>query len=134
MPSPSPRPRALRDLLEREPTALHIDFHSFGQLILYPWSHTKQPAPDRDRLAALGDVMASAIYSTHGESYRLMSGQDLYVAGGTALDWSYGERGAMGFTIELRPSGGNGFVLPPEQIEPTCDEAYAAVLAVAERL
>lgn len=129
-----PETRALRDLVAREPTAVHIDFHSFGQLILYPWSHTKQPAPDRDRLAALGDAMASAIHSAHGESYRLMPGQDLYMAGGTALDWSYGERGAMGYTIELRPSGGNGFVLPPEQIEPTCDEAYAAVLAVAERL
>lgn len=129
-----PETRALRDLIARERVAAHIDFHSFGQLILYPWSHTKTPAPDRDRLAALGDVMASAIASTHGKRYRLIAAQDLYTAGGTALDWSYGERGAMGFTIELRPSGGNGFVLPPEQIQPTCDEAYAAVLALAERL
>jgi carboxypeptidase T len=130
-----PETRALRDLITNTAAVAHIDFHSFGQLILYPWSHTKTPAPDHDRLAALGDAMATAIAGTHGERYRLSSAQELYTAGGTSLDWSYGERGAMGFTIELRPDGGgNGFVLPPEHIEPTCDEAYAAVLALAERL
>lgn len=129
-----PETRALRDLITREPVIAHVDFHSFGQMILYPWGHTKKPAPERDRLAALGDAMASAIAATHGERYKLMSAADLYTAGGTALDWSYGEGGADGFTIELRPTGGSGFVLPPEQIVPTCDEGLAAVLALAERV
>jgi len=126
--------QAMRDLMKRERVVAHIDFHSFGQLILYPWSHTKETPADRDRLAALGDAMASAIIGTHGENYRLMPGAGLYTAGGTALDWSYGALGAMGYTIELRPAGGNGFVLPPEQIIPTCDEALEAVLALAQRL
>lgn len=129
-----PETQALRDLITREPVVAHIDFHSFGQMILYPWGYTGKPAPDRDRLAALGDAMASAIAATHGEHYKLMSASQLYTAGGTALDWSYGEAGADGFTIELRPNGGNGFVLPPEQIVPTCDEGLAAVLALAERI
>ncbi|MBV1858709.1 MAG: hypothetical protein KUG77_09885 [Nannocystaceae bacterium] len=129
-----PETRALRDLITREPVVAHIDFHSFGQMILYPWGHTKKPAPQRDRLAALGDAMASAIAATHAERYKLMSADDLYTAGGTALDWSYGEGGAFAFTIELRPTGGSGFVLPPEQIVPTCDEGLAAVLALAERV
>lgn len=129
-----PETRALRDLILREPVVAHIDFHSFGQLILYPWSHTKKPAPDLERLASLGSVMATAIAGTHGQVYRPMAAQDLYTAGGTALDWSYGERSALGYTIELRPSGGNGFVLPPEQIVPTCDEGYAAVLSMVEQM
>ena len=129
-----PETRALRDLIVREPVVAHIDFHSFGQLILYPWGYTKKPAPDLERLAALGNVMAAAIAGTHGQVYRPMAAQDLYTAGGTALDWSYGERSAMGYTIELRPSGGNGFVLPPEQIVPTCDEGYAAVLSMADAM
>lgn len=129
-----PETRALRDLITREPVVAHVDFHSFGQMILYPWGHTKKPAPQRDRFAALGDAMASAIAATHGERYKLMSAAELYAAGGTALDWSYEEGGAFGFTIELRPTGGSGFVLPPEQIGPTCDEGLAAVLALAERV
>jgi murein tripeptide amidase MpaA len=129
-----PETKALRDLVMGQDVVAHIDFHAYGQLILYPWSHTKKPAPHRDRFAALGDAMASAIHATHGKKYKLMTGTDLYTAGGTAPDWTYGDRGAMGFTIELRPSGGKGFVLPPEEIVPTCDESVAAVLALAERL
>lgn len=128
-----PESAALRDLARREHVALHVDFHAYGQLLLYPWAYTGTPAKDRDRLAALGDRMASAMFVTHDTRYRLMSGVDLYAAAGTLSDWMYGEAGALSYTIELRPNGpggARGFVLPPEQIKPTCDEGLAAVLAL----
>jgi hypothetical protein len=55
---------------------------------------------------------------------------DLYPASGVMSDWVYGDLDALSYTIELRPKGGLGFVLPPDQIRPTCDEALAAVLAL----
>lgn len=128
-----PETAALRDLARREAIALHVDFHAYGQLLLYPWSYTGTPAKDRDRLAALGDRMASAMFASHQTQYRLMSSIDLYAAAGTMGDWMYGEAGALSYTIELRPrgpGGARGFVLPPEQIKPTCDEGLAAVLAL----
>ncbi|MBI1945743.1 MAG: hypothetical protein HYS27_08605 [Deltaproteobacteria bacterium] len=121
---------ALRSLAKDEGIELHIDFHAFGQLVLYPWNHSDQPTKDQARYAALGDRVASAIYGAHGTPYRLMRGVELYSAAGTLSDWMYGEAGAVSFTIELRPRGGNGFVLPPDQIRPTCDEGLAAVLAL----
>ncbi len=133
-PFSEPETKALRDVVMRHDVVAHIDFHSYGQLVLYPWSHTRKPSPHKDRFAALGDAMVTAIQQTHGKRYKLMTGTDLYTAGGTAPDWTYGDRGAMGFTIELRPDGGKGFVLPPEEIVPTCDESVAAVLALGERL
>ncbi|MEM6291535.1 MAG: M14 metallopeptidase family protein [Myxococcota bacterium] len=134
-PFSEPETQALRDLIVREKTVAHIDFHSYGQMILYPWAYSKTPAPDRERLSSLANIMASAIARTHGKRYKPMTGRDLYTAGGTALDWSYGERNAAGYTIELRPDGGRrGFVLPPEQIVPTCDESFEAVLAMADTL
>lgn len=123
-----PETIALRDLAKREQVKLHIDFHAYGQLLLYPWNHTPAPATDRDRFAAVGDRLASAIHSQHGTSYTLKAGANLYPAAGTMTDWMYGEAGALSFTIELRPKGGSGFVLPPDQIAPTCDEGLAAVL------
>ncbi len=125
-----PETAALRDLAKREHIAVHVDFHAYSQLVLYPWNWTAAPAKDRDRLAAIGDRMASAMFAQHEQRYRLMSGVELYPAAGTASDWFYGELGATSYTIELRPTGRPGFVLPPEQIRPTCDEGLAAVLAL----
>ncbi len=125
-----PETAALRDLAKRVGFALHVDFHAYGQLILYPWCHTPSPAKDRDRFAAVGDRMASAMFAQHETQYRLMAGVELYPASGTMTDWMYGETGAAGYVIELRPRRGSGFVLPPEEIRPTCDEGLAAVLAL----
>jgi carboxypeptidase T len=121
---------ALRDLAKREQIAMHVDFHSFGQLVMYPWMYTATPVKDRDRYAAIGDRMASAMFAQHETRYRLVSGVETSPTGGTMTDWMYGEAGALSYTVELRPRGGSGFVLPPEQIRPTCDEGLAAVLAL----
>jgi carboxypeptidase T len=134
-PFSEPESTALRDLAKRERIALHIDFHTFSQLVLYPWNYKSTPAPDRDWFAATGDRIASAIYASHRERYQLIQGIQLYAAGGTTTDWMYGDANAKSYTIELRPDrwpgrGRSGFVQPPDQIRPTCDEALAAVFAL----
>jgi carboxypeptidase T len=129
-----PESIAIRDLAKREHATLHVDLHAYGQLVMYPWSYTTKPVDDRDRYAAIGDRITSAMSARHGTRYALMQSADLYPASGTASDWFHGELGAQSWTIELRPGnwrgGRNGFVLPPEQIRPTCDEALAGVLAL----
>ena len=76
----------------------------------------------------------SAIADEHDTRYRLIRGVELYPAAGTMTDYMYGEVGALSYTIELRPRSGSGFVLPPDQIKPTCDEGLAAVLALRAAL
>lgn len=125
-----PETAALRDLALRERIAAHVDFHSYGQLVLYPWGHTRSPTNDRDRFAATGDRIASALFAQHQTRYVLQPANDLYPASGIMTDWMYGAAGALSYTIELRPKGGSGFVLPPSEIRPTCDEGLAAVLAL----
>lgn len=127
-----PETQAMWRLFNSENIAAHIDFHSFSQLILYPWAYQRAPAPDRDRFAAIADRMSTAIYVTHGKEYKIQSGAELYPASGTFTDWAYGEAGAVSFIIELRPKRRGGFVLPPEEIKPTCEESYAATLELAE--
>lgn len=131
-PFSEPEAVALRDLMRREDIAAHIDFHSYGQLLLHPWSYTRDHARDHKRLTKLAKGMEKAIRAEHGKRYTLMPAQSLYPAAGTMMDWAYGERQASSFVIELRPKGGSGFVLPPDQIIPTCDEGLAAVLSLAE--
>lgn len=135
-PFSEPETRAVQTLFEGR-IATHVDFHAYSQVIVYPWSHQRSDPPDRDVLAALADRMSSALVATHGVRYAVRPGSTLTTgAGGTAGDWSYGERGALSFLIELRPASARdgGFVLPPDQIAPTCDEATAAIFALADSL
>jgi hypothetical protein len=133
-PFSEPESAALRDLAKRVGATLHIDFHAYGQMLIYPWSWSPKETPDHARFGAAGDRIASAVFAQHKHSYKLMQGVELYAASGTMTDWMYGDAHALSFTVELRPSWGGrgrgGFVLPPEQIRPTCDEALAAVLAL----
>ena len=130
-PFSEPETAALRDLARREQIALHLDFHAYSQLVLYPWGYTATPTKDRARFAATGDRLASAIFAAHQNRYQLMSAIELYPASGTMSDWVYAATGALSYTIELRPAARRGgFVLPPSEIKPTCDEALAAVLAL----
>ena len=132
-----PESSALRDVVRREQIALHVDFHAYGQILLYPWAYTGTPTKDRDRFAAIGDRMTSAMVAAHDTPYRLSSAIEFYPAAGAMMDWMYGEAGALSYAIELRPrwpGGRGGFVLPPEQIRPTCDEGMAALLALRASL
>lgn len=131
-PLSEPEAAAIASLMEAERFDSHVDFHSYGQLLLHPWSYTRERASDHRRLSALAKDMGNAIRKQHGERYRLIAGASLYPAAGTLMDWAYGAQGVASFVIELRPRGGTGFVLPPDQIEPTCDEGLAAVLALAD--
>src|SRR5262249_19939999 len=118
-PFSEPETQAMRALLESKRVAAHVDFHSFSQVIVYPWSYQRPDPPDRDKLAAIADRMASGMFAAHGERYTIRPGSELEVgASGTAGDWSYGVHGALSLLVELRPAsrGGGGFVLPPEQI------------------
>lgn len=129
-PFSEPESAAIRSLMETERFDAHIDFHSYGQLVLHPWSHTRKRSSDHRRLRQGAEGIATAIAAEHGERYRLISGASLYPASGTLMDWAYGTQGVVSFVIELRPRGGTGFVLPPDQIAPTCDEGLAAVMSL----
>lgn len=123
------------DFLAHPSSVAHIDWHTYSQLILYPWGYADVPAPEPDRtfFELFSREMADIIFSVHGVAYTPQQAIDLYAAAGTASDWSYSV-GRKGWTFELRPSSGGagGFVLPPEQIRPTGQENYAAALRLLE--
>ena len=56
----------------------------------------------------------------------------IYPAAGGTVDWVYDATHAFAFTIEMRDTGQYGFLLPPEQIIPTAEENFAAVLYLAD--
>lgn len=137
-PSPlsEPETRAMANFMTGHPDILgSMDYHSFAQLLMYPWGWTSAASPDDATFAAVGSSMRNAIVATNRANYgvgRIYT--TIYPASGTVVDWAYEKAGLWAFTIELRPNSGgnNGFLLPASQIRPTCTENFAGALVLID--
>ncbi len=136
-PFSEPETAALSDFVEAHPNIrAYMDYHSYSQLILWPFGTTctEPPPPDDALYWDLGGTIQAKIIDVHGEFYE--PGPvclTLYQASGAAVDWNYGDQVRTAFTIELRPASPNpGFDLPPEQILPTCEENLPAILHLTD--
>jgi carboxypeptidase T len=134
-----PETRAVRDLTATEHFAGVITYHSYSQLILYPWGYTDKPIPDaRDRelMIGLAAEMQRLIGDVHGVVYTPQQASELYPTAGDTTDWTYGIYGIPSFTIELRPASHEqgGFILPASQIAPTWEENRPAAFHFIEQL
>merc|ERR1719384_318007 len=101
--------------------------HSYSQLVLIPWGYTSDLAPGYDAMYDLAVKANDALYETHGKYYEVgCIPCVLYTATGTSLDWALGVAEVpYVYSIELRDTGVNGFLLPPDQIIPTAEETWA---------
>ncbi|XP_031414683.1 carboxypeptidase O-like [Clupea harengus] len=108
-----------------------LTIHSFGQMILFPYGHPNIKAPNYDELTEVVNAAAKAVKAVHGMDYVVGSlTEALYPAGGTSMDWARLVGIPYSFTFELRDKGVHGFVLPEDQIQPTCEEAYEGARSI----
>ncbi|HEX5717895.1 MAG TPA: M14 family zinc carboxypeptidase, partial [Thermoanaerobaculia bacterium] len=113
----------------------YIDFHSHGELVLWPYGYTFTDVPadmtqdDRDAFVAIGQAMAA----TNG--YTPQQASDLYITDGTSMDWLYGVHRIFAFAFEMYPvtSGQGGFYPPDEVIPAQTARNRAAVLYLIEQ-
>ncbi|XP_059616969.1 zinc carboxypeptidase-like [Phlebotomus argentipes] len=112
---------------------VYLSFHSYSQLLLYPWSYTQDPADNYDDLRQIGDVTGDRLRELFGTVYTVQSSWDLYVSTGTSVDWAYGDAGIkIGYTYEFRDRGTYGFILPAEQIIPNAIEVLESMIAMLD--
>ncbi|NQE06037.1 hypothetical protein C5S32_09220 [ANME-1 cluster archaeon GoMg1] len=133
-PFSEPETQAIRYLVSTHNFSSSISYHSYSQLILYPWGYTKDAPQHKVQLSKMADDMATEIKKVHGKDYTPEQASDLYIASGDSDDWLYGVYNIAAFTIELRPKtmAEGGFVLPPSQIIPTWKENKPAALYLIE--
>ena len=132
-----PETRAVRDLMGVHRFRGVVTYHSYSQLILYPWGYTSEPIADpddRSRLDQLGRRMQRAIRRVHDETYTVQQASQLYPTAGDTTDWTFGEYHVPSFTVELRPKSEaeGGFILPASQIQPTFEENQPAAMELLE--
>lgn len=121
-------------------TIVALDIHTFGQLLLWPFSYTYNPYKFRPQYQELGSLLVAAIKNVSGKVYVANDSSSLYPSGGAAQDYfcdpKFNPRFSStpyAFTWELRPSSSaQGFILPIDQIIPTGKEVWAALLVLVE--
>jgi carboxypeptidase T len=100
----------------RQQIRVAIDFHTYSELILWPYGYTfNNTAPgltadDRATFATMGQAMAN----TNG--YTPEQASDLYIADGTMPDWAWGIYKIFAYTFEMYPRSSNPGFYPPDEI------------------
>jgi len=106
-----------------------ISYHSYGDLILYPYGYTYTDIPpdmtvvDHNTFVAMGARMHTMAGYTAEQS------SDLYITDGDWNDWMYGALHKYPITIEL--SGGT-FYPPDEFIPSESHRNWSAAVFVAQ--
>lgn len=106
-----PESQAIKNFVEsHENITILLSFHTYSQLILYPWGHVYDSiAIEKDK--QVHETMARKMAEWNG--YTPQQSSELYIASGDTTDWTYGEHKIISFTFELDPGnsgwGSGGF-------------------------
>lgn len=104
-----PETQAIRDFVSSHSNLKALlTFHTFSELILFPWGHTYDGIANAKDLAVFQKMAKTMAEWNH---YKPQQSSDLYIASGDTTDWAYGEHGIFAFTFELSPGSmfGGGF-------------------------
>jgi carboxypeptidase T len=127
-PFSEPESKAVRDfILARPNIKTMVSYHTYSELILYPWSYTEDSLPDGPALKAY-QAMAAKMAGWTG--YEAMQSGAFYPSSGDTCDWAWEARGIFCFTFELTPKSGSGggFYPGPAVIGPTVEKNVAPLL------
>jgi carboxypeptidase T len=121
----APETQVLRDFVDSrviggtQQITSHIDFHTYGELVMWPYGYTGTDVPsdmtvdDHDVFVAIGQTMAASNGYTPQQLY------DLYVTDGTINDWLYGVHRIFTYTFEMYPVSSSPGFYPPDEVIPT---------------
>jgi hypothetical protein len=122
----APETAVVRDFVDsrvvggEQQISVAIDFHTYSELVLWPYGYTYTDVPadmtldDHNVLAAMGQAMAA----TNG--YTPEQASDLYITDGTINDWLYAVHGILNYTFEMYPqTASQGGFYPPDEVIPT---------------
>ena len=128
-PFSEPETQALRDFCMAKRFVTAENFHTFGELCLYPWSYIYPGPPDSSRFMMLADERMQGVGYRAGQSPRI-----LYGANGVSADWMYGENALKPATFAMSTEVGSRedeFWPPPSRILPLAELNFRSNLVLA---
>ncbi|XP_075411673.1 mast cell carboxypeptidase A [Tenrec ecaudatus] len=111
----------------------YITFHSYSQMLLFPYGYTHKLAPNHESLNKVAKIGIEALATRYETQYIYGPiASTIYPTSGSSLDWAYDMGIKHTFAFELRDKGKFGFLLPESQIKSTCKETMLAVKFIAK--
>ncbi len=118
-PFSEPETQVVRDFMENHDFVISLFYHSYSNLIIWPWGYDRITTPDDDIFSAMGDSAAAM------NGYTPEPGWALYPVNGSSDDWGYGEQTTKNKTFSVTIEAGNAydnFWPPASRIDPLVSE------------
>jgi len=99
--NPTPSIEAIIQLVEAIRPVASIDFHAYGEMIMYPWAYTKDSvaSPAKEKFHSVTGHMAAANNYVFGPISKV-----IYVAPGSSADYYFWRTGSFSLGIEIGKS------------------------------
>lgn len=100
-----PETAAVRDLCNQHNFRITLNYHTFGNLLIYPWGYSDTETPDQATFRSMTDVM------TRENDYLAGTGTETvgYTVNGDSDDWMYGEEESKPKIFSMTPEVGPQF-------------------------
>ena len=132
--------RAIRDAIlkiqAKQTIASYVSVHAYSQMWMTPNGYDKSLTKDHQDLMRVARQAVNALTSVHGTQYQYGPiAKIIYEAAGSSCDWAYTKANIKySYALELRDEGQYGFMLPTSQIQPTVEETWAGLEAMADAI
>ncbi len=116
-PSPfsEPETQAMEYFCNQHNFQLALNYHAFGNVLIYPWGFNDEVTPDSSLFINYGNKLTQLNRYVFGTGMETLG----YITNGDSDDWMYGEKGIFSFTPEMGSSD-DGFYPPRDRIIPLC--------------
>jgi hypothetical protein len=123
--------KTIKWFCEHRQFKLLIDYHTYSNILLYPWGYANMTTPDQPIFLEYAKLLTSDNHFAYGTP-----GEILYTTNGGSFDWFYGEQTTKGKIISFSPEAGSpddGFWPAENRIDILCN-TFATMNLMMARL
>lgn len=125
-----PETQILRDFVNDHQFKMSINYHTYSNVLIFPWGYENSLCPDSNIFNAQCDYMARENGFAYGNPYRTIG----YVGNGAADDWFYADT-LHDKVLSITPEAGaasDGFWPSTDRIVPICQNTFIENIKFAE--
>lgn len=129
-PFSEPETQAMRLLCQQQNFRVALNYHTFGNILIFPWAYSDQPTPDDAIYQALGEAFTADNQYIYGVGSEVLG----YTVNGDSDDYMYAEEAGKLPIITMTPEVGqasDGFWPDPGRIDLLNKQSVLANLRLA---